>query len=155
MANNTSENKFKSAIENTVDVQTGYCVGLKAIKKVDKQKISVLDTKKLDGSLDLDTNLKNKYPNDERWDYAVSYSGQVCYCEVHPAETSEVTKMIGKLTWLKSWLKNNAPLIKALPSYSSKYVWIPSGRVSILANSKEAKRVASCGISIKKILLLK
>lgn len=47
MANNTSENKFKSAIENTVDVQTGYCVGLKAIKKVDKQKISVLDTKNL------------------------------------------------------------------------------------------------------------
>lgn len=155
MANSTTDNMFKSAVENTCDVKSGYCVGLKAIKNVDKSKIKAADTKKLDGSINIDSCVKNKYPNGERWDYAISYTGKVCYCEVHPAETSEVTKMLDKLTWLKGWLKDDAPSINVLPSYSIKYVWIPSGRVNILANSKEARRVACSGIFIRKVLSLK
>lgn len=86
---------------------------------------------------------------------AISYSGKVCYCEVHPAETSEVTKMIGKLAWLKQWLKDKAPYLNALPSYSPKYVWVSSGRSKVLPTSREAKRISSSGIALKSHLALK
>lgn len=155
MANSKTANKFKEAVESTEDVKDGYCQGLQALKKVDRSKVSCSDTKKIDGSLDIDTNVKSLYPNSDRWDYAISYSGKVCYCEVHPAETSEVTKMVGKLAWLKQWLKDKAPYLNALPSYSPKYVWVASGRSNVLPTSREAKRISSSGIALKSHLTLK
>lgn len=155
MANSKAANLFKEAVKSTEEVKNGYCQGLQALKKSDRTKISCNDTIKLDGSLDIDTNVKAHYPHSERWDYAVSYFGKICYCEVHPAETSEVTKMIGKLSWLKQWLKDKAPDIKALPAYSPKYVWLSSGRVNVLPTSREAKRVSSSGIVLTSHLTLK
>ena len=155
MANSKAANLFKEAVESTEEVKDGYCQGLQALKKSDRTKISCNDTTKLDGSLDIDTNVKALYPHSDRWDYAISYSGKICYCEVHPAETSEVTKMIEKLAWLKQWLKDEAPDIKALPAYSPKYVWLSSGRVNVLPTSREAKRISSSGISLTSRLTLK
>lgn len=155
MANRKAANKFKEAVESTEEVKDGYCKGLQALKNADRSKVSCSDTSKLDGSLDIDTNVKSLYPNSERWDYAISYSGKTCYCEVHPAETSEVTKMIGKLAWLKQWLKDKAPSIKALPAYNPKYVWVASGRVNVLPTSREAKRISSSGITLTGHLNLK
>lgn len=148
-------NKFKKAVESTDDVKSGYCKGLKALKKIDRSKVSCSDTSKLDGSLDIDTNVMALYPDSDRWDYVISYSGKVCYCEVHPAETSEVTKMIGKLAWLKQWLKGKAPAINALPTCTFKYVWVSSGRVNVLPSSREAKRISGSGILITSRLNLK
>ena len=155
MANSKAVNNFKRAVERTEEVKNGYCQGLQALKKADRSKVSCSDTAKLDGSLDIDTNVKARYPHSDRWDYAISYSGKICYCEVHPAETSEVTKMIGKLAWLKQWLKDKAPDIKALPAFSPKYVWLSSGRVNVLPTSREAKRISSSGISLTSRLTLK
>ena len=155
MANSKAVNKFKEAVESTADVKDGYCQGLKALKKADRSKVRCSDTKKLDGSLDIDTMVKTLYPDSERWDYAISYSGKICYCEVHPAETSEVAKMIGKLEWLKQWLKDKAPNINSLPTYTPKYVWVSSGRVNILPTSREAKRISGSGIVLASRLNLK
>lgn len=155
MANSKAVNHFKEAVESTGEVKDGYCLGLRALKRTDRSKVSCSDTSKLDGSLDIDTNIKALYPNSDRWDYAISYSGRICYCEVHPAETSEVTKMIGKLAWLKQWLKDKAPDINALPAYSPKYVWVSSGRVNVLPTSREAKRISSSGIALTSHLTLK
>lgn len=155
MANSKVANKFKAAINSTVEVKDGYCKGLCALKRVDRSKVSCSDTTKLDGSLDIDTKVKALYPNSDRWDYAISYSGKVCYCEVHPAETSEVTKMIRKLIWLKLWLKAKAPSINKLPAYTPKYVWVSSGRVNVLPTSREAKRISCSGIVLVSRLTLK
>ena len=148
-------NKFKEAVESTEEVKNGYRQGLQALKKTDRSKVSCSDTSKLDGSLDIDTQVKALYPNSDRWDYAISYSGKVCYYEVHPAETSEVTKMIGKITWLKQWLKDKALAINVLPANSPKYVWVSSGRVNVLPTSREAKRISSSGIVLTSRLNLK
>lgn len=155
MANSKATNKFKEAVESTEEVKNGYCQGLRALKKTDRSKVICSETSKLDGSIDIDTKVKTLYPDSERWDYAISYSGKVCYCEVHPAETSEVTKMIGKLAWLKKWLKNKAPVINSLPAYVPKYVWLSSGRVNVLPTSREAKRISSSGIILTSRLNLK
>lgn len=154
MANSKAANKFKEAVESTREVKDGFCQGLQALKKTDRFKVSCRNSCKLEGSLDIDTNVKALYPNSDRWDYAISYSGKVCYCEVHPAETSEVTKMIGKLTWLKQWLKYKAPNINALPACTPKYVWVSSGRVNVLPTSRE-KRISSSGIVLTRRLNLK
>ena len=148
-------NKFKEAVESTEEVKNGYRQGLQALKKTDRSKLSCSDTSKLDGSLDIDTQVKALYPNSDRWDYAISYSGKVCYYEVHPAETSEVTKMIGKITWLKQWLKDKAPAINVLSANYPKYVWVSSGRVNVLPTSREAKRISSSGIVLTSRLNLK
>ena len=148
-------NKFKEAVESTDEVKGGYCQGLLALKKKERSKVSCGETRKLDGSLDIDSTVKALYSDSERWDYAISYSGKVCYCEVHPAETSEVTKMTGKLAWLKQWLKNKAPEIDALPAYTPKYVWVSSGRVNVLPTSREAKKISSSGIVLTSHLNLK
>ncbi len=148
-------NKFKEAVESTNDVKDGYCKGLRALRKTERSKVSCGDTGKLDGSLDIDKKVKALYPDGERWDYAMSYSGKVCYCEFHPAETSEVTKMTEKLAWLKHWLKHKAPKINALPAYTPKYVWVSSGRVNVLPTSREAKKISSSGIVLTSRLNLK
>lgn len=137
---------FKSAVENTPDVKDGFQVGLKAVRKKDRELIDVADSRLLDGSLDIDGQVKSKYPHAPRWDYAVAYGGRVCFCEVHPAYTSEVSKMIKKLKWLKDWLRTNASLIGNLPSYHPKYVWIASGKCGITKNSPQAKLCASSGL---------
>lgn len=155
MANSKAVNKFKEAVESTKEVKDGYCQGLQALKKTDRSKVSCSDPSKLDGSLDIDTTVKALYPQSERWDYAISYSGKICYCEVHPAETSEVTKMIGKLAWLKQWLKEKAPSINTLPAYNPKYVWVSSGRVNVLPTSREAKKISCSGIVLTKHFNLK
>lgn len=152
---NKATNKFKEAVESTEEVKDGYCQGLRALRKTERSKVSCSDTSKLDGSLDIDTNVKSLYPDSERWDYAISYSGKVCYCEVHSAETSEVTKMTEKLAWLKQWLKDKGPAINALPTCTPKYVWLSSGRVNVLSTSREAKKISHLGIVLTSHLNLK
>lgn len=155
MANKMATNQFKEAVESTEEVKNGYCQGLRALKNVDRVKVSCEKPRKLDGSLDIDSSVKSLYPDSERWDYVISYSGGVCYCEIHPAETSEVTKMIAKLAWLKKWLKDKAPQINALPAYTHKYVWVSSGRVNVLPTSREAKQISGSGILLTSHLTLK
>ena len=155
MANKKATNRFKEAVEKTEEVKNGFRQGLQALKKVDRTKIGCDETRKIDGSLDIDSSVKSLYPVSERWDYAISYTGKICYCEIHPAETSEVTKMIGKLAWLKKWLMVKAPEINVLPSYTYKYVWVSSGRVNVLPTSREAKRISSSGILLTNRLFFK
>ena len=155
MVSSKAMNVFREAVGSTEEVKNCYCHGLQALKNADRSKVSCSDTSKIDGSLDIDTNVKALYPSSDRWDYVISYSGKLCYCEVHPAETSEVTRMFRKLTWLKQWLKDKASCINALPAYSPKYVWVSSGRVNVLPTSREARKISSSGMVITKHLCLK
>lgn len=148
-------NQFKEAIDKTPDVNGGYQPGLQALKGSYSSYIQATDTRLIDGSLDIDEKVKNLYPKENRWDYAISYDNKVCFVEIHPAETSEVSVMIAKLKWLKNWLKEKAPDIDNLPFYSPRFIWIASGRCSILPNSRYAKQISQSGLSnpVQKFIL--
>ncbi|QUB64329.1 hypothetical protein J5A54_07600 [Prevotella melaninogenica] len=92
---------FQIAVENMPDVKNGFRAGLQAVKNSDRNKVNVTDPRKLQGSLDIDTQVQKKYPQEPRWDYALSYDDKLYFFEVHPASTSEVDAVIKKLIWLK------------------------------------------------------
>lgn len=143
--------QFQIAIESTPDISFGYQKGLQALRKNEKDKVKAANTRLIDGSIDIDKAVSNLYPNENRWDYAFGYSGKVCYVEIHPACTSDVSTMKAKLQWLKEWLKNKAPLLDAIPKAAPAYVWIPTKGVSILPQSTQAKRVSTLGIKITSV----
>ena len=133
---------FQVAIEKTEEVKNGFCVGKHAKNR-------------LQGSLDIDSQVKALYPNEPRWDYALSYDDKIYFFEVHPAETSEVDKVVNKVKWLKCWLKTHAPEINKLPKAEHPYTWVQSGRYAILPTAREKMKLSISGINTVKILSLK
>ena len=149
-----AKSSFQKAVEGTPDISTAYRSGLQALKRSDRSSVTVADTKHLDGSVDIDTAVKEKYPNDNRWDYAIGSSGKVCYVEVHPAYTSEVSVVENKLRWLKIWLKENAPLLDAIPKATPAFVWAQTGKGAILPRSSQARKLATMGIAVTPVCKL-
>lgn len=96
---NQSGNAFAAAIAKTDDVKGCYQPGLKAIEGKYRSKVNVSGS--ADGSVDIDTCTKTQYPSDSRWDYVIGYNGKAYFIEVYSAETSEVSKVLQKLQWLK------------------------------------------------------
>ena len=146
---------FQEAIENTEEVKNGFCVGKQAIKSIDRSKVVATNNNKVQGSLDIDSQVKALYPNEPRWDYALSYDDKIFYFEVHPAETSEVDKVINKVKWLKCWLKSQAPKINKLPKAEHPYTWVQSGRYAILPTAREKMKLSVSGITTANKLCLK
>ena len=145
---------FQKAVEGTPEISTAYRSGLQALKRSDRGAFDVADTRLLDGSVDIDTAVQEKYPNENRWDYAIGYSGKVCYVEVHPAYTSEVSVVENKLRWLKIWLKENAPLLDAIPKATPAFVWAQTGKGAILPRSSQARKLATMGIAVTPVCKL-
>ena len=143
-----AKSNFQKAVEGTPDISTGYRSGLQALKRNERSSVVATDTRRLDGSVDIDTAEQEKYPNDNRWDYAIGYSGKVCYLEVHPAYTSEVSVFENKLKWLKTWLKGRAPLLDAIPKATPAFVWVQTGKGGILPRSSQARKLAAMGIAV-------
>lgn len=152
---NSGKSAFQQAVEQTPEVRNGYCIGIKAVKNLERPKIKINKPLLLDGSLDIDKSVKMLYPRSARWDYAISYEGRVCFLEVHPAYDGEIKKMIEKLNWLKDWLRTKAPLMASLPKYEIPYCWIPSGETGFLSMSLARKKIAVSGITYQKNLILK
>ena len=146
---------FQVAVENTEEVKNGFRVGMQAIKSADRSKVDAAENKKLQGSLDIDSQVKTLYPMDPRWDYALSYADKIYYLEVHPAETSEIDKVVSKVKWLKNWLKTKATKINKLPKAEHPYIWIQSGRYAILPTSKDKMKLSVSGIVTTNKLSLK
>lgn len=146
---------FQEAVEKTPEVRDGFCAGKQAIKNSDRSRIEATDDRKLQGSLDIDGQIKSLYPHEPRWDYALSYNDIMYYVEIHPAETSEVDKVVSKVRWLKNWLRTKAPEINRLPKADNPYVWVQSGRYAILPTSKEMKKLSAAGLLVVNKLKLK
>ena len=146
---------FQVAIENTEEVKNGFRVGKQAIKSIDRSKVDAADKDKLQGSLDIDSQVKALYPVDPRWDYALSYNDKIYYFEVHSAETSEVEKVVNKVKWLKSWLETKATEINKLPKSEHPYTWVQSGRYAILPTAREKMKLSVSGIATANKLRLR
>jgi len=146
------KNIFKSAIEATPLLKDAYKEGLKALGNYSK-KVTPSDTKKCEGSVDIDSALRDVvinsekvYAEDCRWDYAIGYDGKIYFIEVHSAETSQVTQVLKKHTWLKDFLVAQAP---ELNKEDKQFYWIASGRNRILKNSSHERK-----LSVSKIRLV-
>lgn len=140
--------RFKVAVQQTSDVKSSWKSGLQALPHSDRGKIRCPARKYLAGSLFLDKALEAKYPNATRWDYAVGVKktneDHIWWIEVHPASTSDVKTMLAKKKWLVQWLRKSAPNLNALKNCG--FHWVASGKVAILKNSPQARRLAQSGI---------
>lgn len=142
------KSEFQIAVEGTAEISTAYKAGLQALKSCDKQKISASDSHKLNGSVDIDSAVKDLYPEENRWDYAIGYDDKVCFVEVHPASTSEVETMLKKLSWLKQWLKNKAPKLSSIKKTKEPYIWLSTKSMGILKTSSQFKKLSASGIKL-------
>lgn len=98
------ENPFQNAVKSIPEIKDGYCHGLQALGQ-NAQKVKFKDSKKLNGSVDIDKSTIALYPEANRWDYAIGYDGKAYFLEIHPANTSDVTPVIEKAKWLENWLQ--------------------------------------------------
>lgn len=147
---------FKKAIEGTPDVATGYRIGLGAIKTRDRSAILVDDSNKIDGSLDIDGQTLQNYPEDPRWDYAIGYNGKVHYVEVHSANTSDISDIIKKKEWLLNWLKTKAPKMNVLEAGTPKYLWAATeAGIHISKQSTYAKKLAQLGLKPERPVVIR
>lgn len=147
-------NPFKEAVECTPDIAGGYCMGLRAMGNNSKR-VQIVDTELLRGSVDIDGMVKDKYPEEARWDYVIGYGQHAYFVEVHSAETSEVKMVLAKFGWLRNWLKTQAPELAKMKSSVNTFVWIPSGRVNVLPGSPQAMRLNQSGLKLMPVLKLK
>jgi len=69
------------------------------------------------------------------------------WIEVHPASTSEVTTLLNKLRWLKTWLKERAPALYKLTA-SQSYYWLATRGVHIRQGSPQARQLRLAGLSL-------
>ena len=137
---------FKQAVEATPDVATGFRTGLNALGPY-RSKITVSDTRLLQGSVDIDTCTATKYPNSNRWDYSFAYNGQVFFIEVHSANSSEVSTVLRKLKWLREWLNEKAPEINKQKAKSqTAFYWIQSKNFAIPKTSPQYRAAEAAGL---------
>lgn len=126
--------------------------GIKAIKRCDRKKFKIDDIEKLKESVDIDSCFKEKYPNDNRWDYLVlvDMAIQGYFVEIHPAITSEVSTMIAKKQWLQNEIIN--VYFKTIDKTKYKIIWVATDAgMHILKTSKEYKRLAKENLIPQKI----
>jgi hypothetical protein len=137
---------FKHAVEATPDVKNCYKQGLLALGPY-SSKVAVSDTKKLHGSIDIDSCTRTKYPSENRWDYAFAYNSEVFFIEVHSANTREVKTVLKKFQWLKDWLNQKAPEINKMKAKSvSPFYWVQSKGFAIPKTSPQYRLAQSNGI---------
>lgn len=97
-------------------------------------------------SVDLDDALRQRYPNDPRWDYGVQWrrgqSHQIAWVEVHPATSGEVTAFLRKLGWLKAWLQQAAAQCEVLPC---SFHWVATS-TGVHIDSARLRKLNAAGI---------
>ena len=142
---------FKEAISATHLLKNAYKNGLQALGNY-SNKVRPTDTKKCEGSVDIDAAVKEIYPNASRWDYAIGYDGTTYFIEVHSAETSQVTPVLKKFMWLKGFLVADAPELNK--QQKKRFYWISSGGNNILKGSPQARQLAQSGITLDRQLNL-
>jgi hypothetical protein len=144
---------FRDAVLGTACIQTAWRPGIQALLNIDKQRVAAQDNQRLRGSVNLDQALKNQHPNDPIWDYGIGHQPSnlerknkeevIYWLEVHPATEGEVGAVLKKLDWLKKWLQEDAPALKAM---RRAFVWVSSGKTAFTARSPQAKRLAQNGL---------
>ena len=140
---------FREAVGNTPHLENAWQEGLQALRAEDKPHIEAEDTRKLRGSVDVDTALQRIEPQANRWDFGIGYQHSdrqrdvVYWTELHTASDSEVRVVIAKAQWLLGWLKGDS---KTLAAFERDIVWVSSGATSFTLTSPQKKQMAAAGL---------
>jgi len=148
----TPPSKFQLAVDK--DLPGAYCSGLGAIKGSDRNKFDFLkDTRKINGSADIDTTVKKQFPTDNRWDYVVGYNEKAYFFEVHPMTEGEVATLIAKKDWLEGLLTSKVKNINKLKQ--TPFFWLPTDSgCAIPPRSRKTKMLELNKIEWRKILIV-
>lgn len=144
----TTRRTFRAGIEACAALQSHYRVGLQALEASDHRRFRARDTRRLAGSVDVDSALKSELPKAPRWDYGVGYRPSnaaddvVHWVEVHQATEGEVKAIEAKLKWLKEWIGANATELAIM---DRRFVWVSSGKTRLAPTSPALKRLAQRG----------
>lgn len=138
-------------------------VGIQALKRAHRSRVSCADPRRLTRSIDLDSALSGEaeYANEPRWDYGIGYRParspeRAIWVEVHPASTSNVREVIDKLNWLRTWLREDAPRLASLTVSDGgirPFVWIATTGVHIPRNSLQARQLSTVGLDLPRGVL--
>lgn len=142
--------RFVDAVRATRELSERYRLGVQALTEADRNHLEYEDSRRLTGSVNLEEALRPSLPHDPIWDYGIGWrtseaSECAVWVEVHPASSSHVGCVIGKVDWLKKWLRTSAPELKSITR--REYVWIASGRVALQRGSRQAHQLAMAGVS--------
>jgi hypothetical protein len=141
--------KFRSAVLATPVLEGHYREGLQALRHVDRSRVKATNTRRIQGSVDLDSALSGVVPNAPTWDYGIGYAENrnkhhAIWLEVHPATSGRnVMEVRDKLEWLRAWLPKSAPALRSLATH---YVWVATGRVAINRNTPQYRQIAQLGL---------
>jgi hypothetical protein len=111
--------------------------------------VTAEDSRRLTGSVDLDTTLQEKYPQDNRWDYGIGHrptnrkDEMIYWIEVHSASAGQIKVVLAKLQWLKAWLGSSAQRLKVL---HREFIWVSTGKTSFTSTSPQLKQFAQLGL---------
>ncbi len=141
---------FKDAVGATPHLKNAWQPGLRALRAEDKPHIEVEDTRKLAGSVDVDTALQKVQPHANRWDFAIAYrhtnrsDDYIYWTELHTASDSQVKVVIKKAEWLLEWLKSgNNPL----NAFEREIIWVSSGSTTFTLTAPQRKAMAVAGLA--------
>jgi hypothetical protein len=101
---------FKEAVALTPGLESGWKPGLQALRAVDKPHIKPEDPRRLCASANVDTALRQRDPQANRWDFAIGYQdtnrrqNSVYWVETHTGSDDQIKVVLKKLDWLKNWL---------------------------------------------------
>ncbi|HOO64639.1 MAG TPA: hypothetical protein PK364_12080 [Synergistaceae bacterium] len=146
------KSQFRKAVVACSDVTLQE--GLQALSPASREKIRPKNTRSVKGSVDLDKDLRDRLPAENRWDYVVGYEGndnveRAFFIEVHPAETSEIRRMVRKAQSLKTWAERHAPDLWNM-TIPREIHWVASGRCNLRLNDAYRRQLALAGVGSPK-----
>ncbi|MEZ4319292.1 MAG: hypothetical protein R3F61_17395 [Myxococcota bacterium] len=118
-------------------------VGLGALTATLRRKLTFDDTRRIAGSVDVDTCLRASFPNEPRWDFVVGYGEHAWFIEEHPANSgTNFDEMIAKAQWLRALVRG-----KRIAARSRGLHWVSTGAtVSQLGFSRKRRLLAELGV---------
>ena len=138
---------FRNRVEKIDEIRDAYCAGLQALRKSDRGRVAPSDPRRLSGSINLDSAMRDSQPNAARWDYGIGWKGAseiVYWVEVHPASSgANFDEVSRKLDWLLNWLSGAG---REFEEPKRHFVWIASGRSSFTRTAPQLRKLASRGL---------
>jgi hypothetical protein len=119
--------------------------GLRALKNVDHELIATAIRSEVGDSLDLDTAMRDEFPQANRWDYLLSvpHIKQIVGLEPHSARDSEISVVIAKKRQAFDYLRDHLP-----PKFRvAKWIWVSHGRTSFSMMESAKRRLDQEGIA--------
>jgi hypothetical protein len=103
---------FEAAVKSCPRLASAYRRGLQGLKRVDRQRVRISDSRRLRGSVDLEEALAADLPNQPIWDYGLGLAhnrnGEMAvWLEVHPASSLHVGPVIWKLRCAVAFNRNS------------------------------------------------